>query len=502
MDVTRKVLLCILDGFGLGKPSAYNAIYQADTPILDQIFKKYPSSKLIAGGEKVGLPADQFGNSEVGHMTIGAGRVIEQDLTIINKFFKNDLQDSAMMQQLIYEHKKSGILNIFTLISDGGVHAHIDHLAKLIDFFGKQNIGVSLHLVTDGRDSSPRSGIDFITKIKNQIAKYESIKIATIAGRFYAMDRDNRWERTEEYYNILLGSGACSNDINQLFEDNYNKNITDEFIKPTVTSDFSGLKNGDSFFMLNFRADRVKQISGALLDQEFTGFLRKQKINFAKIVSLSAGIHPLYQHLISRKESSSTLGEVIARNNLAQLRIAETEKYAHVTYFFNAGKEALLSGEERTLIPSPKIATYDLMPSMSAELLTETLCDKIDQEKFTLIVVNFANADMVGHTGNLQATIKAIACLDNCLEKVLSHVIEHNYTMILTADHGNAEEMYGADMKVLTSHTNNPVPFVIINYNVASLVDGTLADIAPTILSIMELAIPAEMSGRSLLDKK
>jgi 2,3-bisphosphoglycerate-independent phosphoglycerate mutase len=490
----KKVVLCILDGFGIGDQCKDNAIYNANTPNLDKIFEKYPNSKIVTHGVKVGLPEGQMGNSEVGHMTISAGRVIEQDLLQINRFLENEVLENKLLQKLLFYHKNHGAIHIFALNSDGGIHSHIEHLKFFIKFFGQQNIKVHLHLVTDGRDCQPYTAKNFMKSIYQLCKIYPSISISTISGRFYAMDRDQRWERTKGYFDALCGI-ANKNGICELL----NSGISDEFIKPTIVSDFNGIKDGDSFLMLNFRADRIKQISSALLDKDFKYFERPYFPALKYSLSLKDGVNEKYSALISNNNQIDTLGEVLSKNNLSQLRVAETEKYPHVTYFFNAGNEEIFPKEERIMISSPKVKTYDLCPQMSALEISKVVCNNIALNKFDFILVNFANADMVGHTGNLKATIKAIEYLDQCIGQIYNAISQHDYCLIITADHGNAEDMETETESILTSHTKNPVPLCLINYNIKHLKDGSLADIAPTILSILNIKIPESMTGRNLI---
>jgi len=489
--MSKKVLLCILDGFGISDLKSNNAISLASTPNLDHIFSSYPSSQLLTHGSAVGLPEGQMGNSEVGHMTIGAGRVIKQDLQLIDKFFSSELANSTLIKQLVSHHQKQGYLHIISMISDGGVHSNIDHLIKMIDFLAPLGVKLKLHLITDGRDTLPISAKKFLDQIIQLTNKLDHVSIATLSGRYYAMDRDNRHERTKQYLEVLLGQGV-STSIEKVLDQNYQNNINDEFFVPQRIGDYNGFQDQDSLFVLNFRADRVKQIADAIFD-------KFSPDRFFMKLSMNENINSNFTSLINREKAENFIGNVIAELGLKQLRIAETEKYPHVTYFFNGGSEKILPGEDRVLINSPKVSTYDLAPQMSAFELTDALINSIKTNQYDFILVNFANADMVGHTGNLPATIKAIETIDECIGKIIKIASSHNYITLITADHGNAESMLENNTPI-TSHTKNPVPFVIINYNQVNLNNGTLADIAPTILHIMQIAKPKEMIGQDLIN--
>lgn len=489
--MSRKVLLCILDGFGISKQKNGNAIALANTPYLDHIFASSPTSQLITHGPAVGLPVGQMGNSEVGHMTIGAGRIIKQDLELIEDFFNYRLHESEIIKSLIHHHKKQGAIHIIAMISDGGIHSHIDHLIKFINYLAPFGVKLKLHLITDGRDCPPISAQKFIDPVKELTLQYPNAEIATIAGRYWAMDRDNRQERTNQYLTALQGKGESSSLDAQLVE-NYQNNITDEFFPPKKMNNYLGFQEQDSLIMLNFRADRVRQISKAI----FNNFAPEK---FFLKISLNEQIDSHFTSLIKRLPAKNFLGDILAQLGMKQLRAGETEKYPHVTYFFNGGIEAALPGEARLLIHSPKVSTYDQAPQMAAFELTNKLIDHVKSNKYDFILVNFANADMVGHTGNLQATIKAIETIDICLEKLLTIATGNNYVSIITADHGNAESMLEDNLPI-TSHTKNPVPLVIINYNAVKLNNGTLADIAPTILHIMGIEKPKEMTGHNLIN--
>ena len=484
----KKILLCILDGFGIAPGKEGNAVALAKTPFLDELFSQYPSSQLITHGAAVGLPDEQMGNSEVGHMTIAAGRVIKQDLVLIDDFLQNHFSDSILVKELTRLGKDKHI-HLISMISDGGIHSHIKHLLHFIRHLGENDCLVWLHLITDGRDVAPCSAQAYIDQVRQAIAPFKNIKIATISGRYYAMDRDMRWERTNLYLQALLGKGEAA-ELDELV--NYQHKVTDEFFKPCLLTKYDGFKQGDCLLMLNFRSDRVKQISNSI-------FQASKPNSFSSTLSLVDGINDLYTPLITHQRPKNTLGEIISNLGLKQMRIAETEKYPHVTYFFNGGGEDKFPGEERILINSPKVSTYDLAPEMSAAELTDQLCNQIESKKYEFMLVNYANADMVGHTGNLEASIKAIETIDNCLAKFIPIAKHNNYVIIITADHGNAESII-ENQQVITSHTKNPVPFLLINYNRTSLIDGTLADVAPTVLRIMGAQVPKEFTGKSLIN--
>lgn len=488
--MVHKAILCVLDGFGLTPEREGNAISMAYTPYLDKIFASSTWSKLITHGSAIGLPEGQMGNSEVGHMTISAGRTIKQDLLLIEDFFDNQMETSGLLKELT-ACSSATHSHLIIMISDGGVHSHITHLLRFISYLSKHNCKLWLHLITDGRDVDPQSAQKYLDQVQQAIALFPEIKIATLSGRYYAMDRDNRQERTNLYLDAILGKSPSAS-IGNLVKQNYQSGITDEFFMPVKFGQYNGFNPGDNLLMLNFRSDRVKQIANSI-------FQTIPLEQFGLTISLIEGINENFSPLITKPTLINTLGEVIANAGLAQLRIAETEKYPHVTYFFNGGREETFKREERILINSPKVATYDLLPQMSAYELTHELCKQITSRKFEFILVNYANADMVGHTGNLPAAIKAIETIDQCLAKLVPLTKEHNYTLFITADHGNAESII-ENNHIITSHTKNPVPLIIINYNCARLQDGTLADIAPTVLKVMDLPIPREMKGKSLIN--
>ena len=497
----RKILLCILDGWGLGKKNKYNAIEVAKTKNFDAIANKFDMGKLYASEKKVGLPSGQFGNSEVGHMNIGGGRIILQDILRIDKSLKNgNIENNFNFLKMLRESQRVHLLGI---LSSGGVHGHQDHLFKIIEILGKKK-EVLLHCFLDGRDSSPVSGYDNMSVLMEKIKKKKNIKIASICGRFYSMDRDNRWDRINLAYKAII-EGSAEQQKNPLksIKESYAEKITDEFFKPKNFSNYSGVKKNDGFFITNYRADRVRELLTAIFDKQFNNFKRNKIADFSSAISmveyskrLKKKITPLIQPLLIE----NNLGEILSKKQLNQLRIAETEKYAHVTYFFNGGVEESYEGEDRVLIPSPRVETYDQSPEMSALELTDELINRIKKNKYNLIVTNFANTDMVGHTGNFKATIKAVETVDSCIGKILEQCKKNGYTLIITSDHGNADLMYDEKKSIpCTTHSINPVPFIICEKVKLKKKEGILADIAPTILDLMKLEKPYNMNGSSLL---
>lgn len=500
----KKVILCILDGWGVAPASDSNGISVAKN--WPELLKKYPNSTLEASESFVGLPETQMGNSEVGHMAIGLGRILLQDLPKIDNAFANGyVNNNSQVLEAIANLKASGkSCHVMGLLSPGGVHSHINHIKQAAILLAKQGIPVFIHAFLDGRDTPPKSAINYMDEFITAIGAFPLIKIASISGRYYAMDRDNRYERTEKAYQaIIAGNGLNFSDPLLAIKNSYNQGITDEFMVPHVNDEFNGAHSGDGLWMINFRSDRVRQLLKSLLFKEFSEFKREKIINFDQRLAMNEYadfLNPLISSIFTKDIISDGLGETLANNNLKQLRVAETEKYAHVTFFFNGGIEQPFNGEERILIPSPKVSTYDLQPEMSAHLVTEKVLNAMDRNDLSLIVVNFANADMVGHTGVVEAIKKAVQCLDDCVQKIVDKSLLTDWTMLITADHGNAESMQEADNTPHTAHTCNPVPLVIINGDEdMRLANGTLADIAPTILSILNIKQPASMTGKILL---
>lgn len=499
----KKVMLCILDGWGEAESSSYNAISEAKKNNFDQIVNKYGKIKLFASEQQVGLPNGQFGNSEVGHMNIGAGRVILQDILRIAKGFENGyIENHQTIKEIKLNCKR---IHICGLLSDGGVHGHQDHLFKMVEIFKKTDLEILLHCFLDGRDSSPISGLKNVKKLSEMIKNNKNIKIVSLCGRFFSMDRDNRWDRIEKAYKAIIeGTAEKKKNFIQAIQESYNNKVTDEFFKPISHDCYDGVKPGDGFFITNYRSDRVRELLTAIFDEKFNEFERKKTANFfmpSSMVEYSKRLKKKISPIIKPLKIFRSLGEVLSKNGLSQLRITETEKYAHVTYFFNGGVEESFNKEERILIPSPRVETYDKKPEMAAFELTAELEKRIDSEKYEFILTNFANPDMVGHTGNLKATIKAIEIVDQCLGKIYEKCIKKNYILIITSDHGNADLMFNQSESIkCTTHSINPVPFIICGDYKFNKKNGTLADIAPTILKIMNLKIPDEMEGTALIE--
>lgn len=505
----KPVMLMILDGFGLSDKVDGNAVRASKKPNYDNLINNYPSVAVSASGLDVGLPEGQMGNSEVGHLNIGAGRIIYQELTRISKeiregrFFENQALNFAIDKAI----ENSSSLHLMGLLSNGGVHSHIEHVKALITMCKNKGLKkVYVHGFLDGRDVPPSSALEFINDLDDHMIKEGTGKFATISGRYYAMDRDNRWERVQLAYNAMVkGEGNIAENAQKAVELAYHDNKTDEFVIPTVIGEdgkpTATIKDKDSVIFFNFRPDRARELTRALNDKEFSGFQRDNlNLNYVCMTQYDKTIENV--QIAYRAESYvNTLGEYVSKNGCNQLRIAETEKYAHVTFFFNGGIEAPNKGEDRVLVPSPKVATYDLKPEMSAYEVTTKVIEALDEDKYHMIILNFANPDMVGHTGIIEAAIKAIETVDECLGKIVEKVLEKDGTVFITADHGNAETMIDYSTgKPMTAHTNNLVPFVYVAKDAKQLrEDGVLADIAPTMLQVMGLAQPEEMTGKSLI---
>lgn len=504
----KPIVLCVLDGWGYSSNPHNNAIALASKPTWDKWTKTYPELLLDASGLSVGLPEGQMGNSEVGHMTLGTGRVIFQDLPRISQSFENKtFQKNPHFQALLKTLKSSGkTCHLLGLFSPGGVHSHMDHILNIITLLAEENISVALHLFLDGRDTPPQSAIAYMKTLLHHIQDKKTVQIATLMGRYYAMDRDKRWDRIEKAYEaIALAKGPTFTDPIKAIKTSYADGKEDEFLIPVTSKTYKGIQPGDALLTANFRADRMREICEALLEKDFSGFSRPSLPSFSNVLSLteySTELAPKMEVLFPPVRPQNTLGEVLAKAGLTQLRIAETEKYAHVTFFFNGGRENPFSKEERILVPSPKVATYDLKPEMSASELTEKVVDAVQSNKFNVIILNYANTDMVGHTGKLEATIKAVETVDKCLGRVEAAVLEKGGTLLVTADHGNAESMEDTiNHQPHTSHTTNLVPLFIVTktpYEVNRTM-GTLIDIAPTILGLLRLPVPEEMEGHSFL---
>ncbi|MDD7792828.1 2,3-bisphosphoglycerate-independent phosphoglycerate mutase [Clostridium sp. 'White wine YQ'] len=507
----KPVLLMILDGFGIAPKSDGNAVEAANKPNYDRLFNEYPHTQIQASGLDVGLPTGQMGNSEVGHLNIGAGRIIYQELTRITKeieegnFFKNE----ALLKAVKNAKDNNSSLHLLGLLSDGGVHSHIDHLKGLLKLAKDNGLTkVYLHAFMDGRDVPPSSGKDFVLEIEDYMKANSIGKVATISGRYYAMDRDNRWERVQLAYDAMVnGKGETANSAVEAMENSYHDNKTDEFVLPTVVLEdghaTGTIKNGDSVIFFNFRPDRAREITRAINDKVFEGF-KRETLNLTYVTMTQydktlEGVEVAYR----AEGINNTLGEYVSNKGLNQLRIAETEKYAHVTFFFNGGVEKPYENEDRALINSPKVATYDLKPEMSAYEVTDELINRLDSDKYDMIILNYANPDMVGHTGVVEAAEKAIQTVDTCLDRVVSKVLEKDGTVFVTADHGNAETMIDFSTGApFTAHTTNPVPFLWISNEAKGRElkeGGRLSDIAPTMLEVMDLEKPAEMTGNSLI---
>ncbi|WP_315079482.1 2,3-bisphosphoglycerate-independent phosphoglycerate mutase [uncultured Clostridium sp.] len=509
----RPVMLMILDGFGIAPKSEGNAVSLAKKPNFDRLVASYPTSQLQASGLEVGLPEGQMGNSEVGHLNIGSGRIVYQELTRITKAIKDGdfFENESLMKAMTNAKNNNSALHLMGLLSDGGVHSHIEHLRGLLKFAKKEGIqNVYVHAFMDGRDVAPSSGKEFVEKTEAMMAEVGVGKIATISGRYYAMDRDNRWERVELAYNALvLGKGETANSAVNAMEQSYHDNKTDEFVLPTVVLENGAptatIKNGDSVIFFNFRPDRAREITRAINDKVFDGFKRETlNLTFVTMTQYDKtleGVEVAYKP----QTLANTLGEYVSEKGLNQLRIAETEKYAHVTFFFNGGVEKENPGEERVVIPSPKVATYDLKPEMSAYEVTDELLNRLDSDKYDMVILNFANPDMVGHTGVIPAAVKAIESVDECLGKIADKILEKDGCLFITADHGNAETMIDFSTgNPFTAHTIDPVPFVWVANNTEgkTIKDGKLADIAPTMLNQLGLEVPAEMTGENLVTTK
>ena len=502
----KTVALVIMDGFGYSERKDGNAIAFAETPNIDRFQKKYPTTLISASGRAVGLPEGQMGNSEVGHLNLGAGRVVYQDITMIDKsiedgeFFKNDKLKTAMESLT-----DKNALHLVGLLSNGGVHSSINHLFALLEMAKRYNVkNVFVHAITDGRDVPPDSAINFVKEVEARCQKLGVGKIATIVGRYFYMDRDKRWDRVEKGYNCVFnGVGTRFGSSESAISTSYKNGITDEFIEPSIIDGYTGIKDGDSLIFYNFRSDRAREISHAALDEDFNSFARiKKDIYYVGMTEYDVTLKNIHT-AFPPKDIKNTLGEYLAKNDYNQLRIAETEKYAHVTFFFNGGVEKPNELEDRILIPSPKVATYDLQPEMSAFEVTEKAVESVG--KYDVIILNFANCDMVGHTGIFNAAVRAVETVDTCVNKFVSKVLEVGGVVLLTADHGNAEQMTFEDGSPCTSHTTNLVPFSVIgdDYIDCELKQNkALCDVAPTMLEILGLKQPDEMTGESILAPK
>ena len=501
----KPVVLMILDGFGYSDSVAENAIAAANTPNLDRIFDNCPNVLISTSGLDVGLPDGQMGNSEVGHTNIGAGRIVFQELTrITNSIETGEFFDNpALIDAAAHVTKNKSSLHLIGLVSDGGVHSHSEHISALVELAKRSGVErLYVHCILDGRDVPPKSGIDFVKKLSEHLDDAGLGSIATVMGRYYAMDRDNRWDRVEKAYAAMVrGEGERCNDPLKAIELSYQSGVTDEFMLPVICLPEGTIKDKDSIIFFNFRPDRAREITRAFVDRDFSGFARKEKLSDLYYVCLTEYDETIENVYVAfpPKSLNNTLGEYISEHGLSQLRIAETEKYAHVTFFFNGGEEKIYKNEERCLIASPNVSTYDLQPEMSAYLVTDELVKRINSGKYDIIIVNYANCDMVGHTGIFEAAKSAVEAVDKCVGDVVKAVESNGGVILLTADHGNAEKMIEADGTPFTAHTNNQVPFAVIGHKCKLREGGKLADIAPTVLNLLELPVPTEMEGTSII---
>ncbi len=501
------MLLMILDGWGNGNKSKADVIYQGNTPYMDYLQNTFPNSQLQTSGENVGLPDGQMGNSEVGHLNIGAGRIVYQDLVKINRAIKdNSIADNEMLDEaLTYAQQNNKSVHFIGLISDGGVHSMDTHLYKLCDItkeYGLKN--VFIHALTDGRDTDPRSGLGFVKNLQEHL-KTSNGKIATLVGRYYTMDRDKRWERIKEGYDLMVhGKGRHTTNILQAIQESYNDGITDEFIKPIVVvgddnQPLATIKEGDVVICFNFRTDRLRQITTALTQQNFHEYgMHTLNLHYYTLTNYDDSFKGVYV-LYDKENVKNTLGELMANAGKKQIRIAESEKYAHVTFFFSGGREKEFENEKRILIPSPKVATYDLQPEMSAYKVKDAIVEELIKQEADFICLNFANGDMVGHTGVYEAILKAVEAVDSCVKEVVETAKSNGYDVLIIADHGNADNAINPDGTPNTAHSLNPVPCILVSDRYKNINKGILADVAPTILALMEMEIPQEMTGKVLL---
>ncbi|MBT8195196.1 MAG: 2,3-bisphosphoglycerate-independent phosphoglycerate mutase [Bacteroidia bacterium] len=507
---SNKTILIIMDGWGEGPKDNSNAIYKAQTPFIDSLYNDYPYSFLNTSGVNVGLPEGQMGNSEVGHINIGAGRIVNQELARINQSVSSKSIDANATLLKTFEYvKKAGInLHFIGLVSDGGVHSHQNHLMYLCELAHRNGINNSfIHAFTDGRDTDPHSGIKSIKDTTDAVSKYNS-QLASVTGRYYAMDRDNRWERIKIAYDAMTeGIGHKTTNIEGAINESYQDNVTDEFIKPIISVDEDGkpigtINENDAVVCFNFRTDRCRQIVTSLTQKDLSEHKMKTiPLHFVTMTNYDDSFKNI-NVLFSHEHLHNTLGEVLESQNKNQIRISETEKYPHVTYFFSGGKENEFKNEKRIMVASPKVATYDLKPEMSANEVTDLICSEINNQTADYICLNFANADMVGHTGVFDAIVKAVETVDSCVQKVVEAALENGYTCLITADHGNADKAINKDGSPNTAHTTNKVPCFLVGKNVKfKMQDGILADLAPTILTLMNVEIPSEMTGNVLINK-
>ncbi|WP_025025583.1 2,3-bisphosphoglycerate-independent phosphoglycerate mutase [Caldalkalibacillus mannanilyticus] len=512
MNRAKPVALIILDGFALREETHGNAVAQAKKPNFDRLWSEFPHTSLVACGEAVGLPEGQMGNSEVGHLNIGAGRVVYQDLTRVNKEIREGdfFENQVMIEAMRHAKAKKKALHLYGLLSDGGVHSHINHLFALLALAKREQVeDVYIHAFLDGRDVAPDSAKGYIEQLMKKMSELGIGKLATIQGRYYSMDRDKRWDRVEKAYKAMVyGEGPKYQDPIQAIVDSYNQSIYDEFVLPTVMVDEQNqpvglISSEDAVIFYNFRPDRAIQISQVFTNEDFRGFDRGHSVPSDLYYVCLTHFSETVQGYVAYKPTNldNTLGEVLTQHQLTQLRIAETEKYPHVTFFFSGGREATFEGETRLLIDSPKVPTYDLKPEMSAYEVTDALLQEIEAEKHDVIILNFANPDMVGHSGMLEPTIKAVETVDECLGKIVDAILAKGGVALITADHGNADLVLDENEKPFTAHTTNPVPFILTKAGLELREDGILADIAPTMLDLLKVQKPEEMTGNSLFKK-
>ncbi|QHI38553.1 2,3-bisphosphoglycerate-independent phosphoglycerate mutase [Kordia antarctica] len=505
--MNKKVILMILDGWGKSPNPKVSAIANANVPFIDSLYTKYPNANLLTDGMNVGLPEGQMGNSEVGHMNLGAGRIVYQDLAKINLAIQNNtLKDEVVLKEALQHAKTHNkAVHFLGLVSNGGVHSHISHLESLVNIANDHNVeNVFVHAFTDGRDVDPKSGIEFIERTENFCAE-NNAKLATITGRYYAMDRDKRWERVKLVYDALVnGKGTLSTNATESIQENYDADITDEFIKPIILTDennepIAKIKEDDVIIFFNFRTDRGRELTEVLSQQDFPEFgMKALPLYYVTLTNYKASYKNI--HVVFNKDNiKDTLGEVLSKHGKKQIRIAETEKYPHVTFFFNGGQETPFEGEQRLLCPSPKVATYDLQPEMSAYDIRDKIIPELEKETADFVCLNFANPDMVGHTGNFQAAVKACEVVDECAKAIIEVAQKHGYSTIVIADHGNCDTMINPDGSPNTAHTTNPVPIILVDEDIKHIKDGVLSDIAPTILEMIGIPQPELMTRKSLI---
>lgn len=505
MLIMKPIVLCILDGVGKKEDSHGNAFLKARTPNFDALWNNYPHSLLEASGKLVGLPEGQMGNSEVGHMNIGAGRIVYQPLELINKHIEEGTiaHNRELLDVIKHVKENNSALHLFGLLSDGGIHSHVDHLMGILDMIKKENVEkLYIHAFTDGRDTLPNIASIYIEKLEQKLRDLSIGSIATISGRYYAMDRDNRWDRVEKAYQAIVnGIGENYRSAKEVIEANYQRELSDEFIIPAIIDENGTVKENDGCIVFNYRPDRLRELFSALTNPKFEGFERKFISNLKLVTMMPVSEEVIGTHAFELEQLKNTFGEYIDGLGMKQLRIAETEKYAHVTYFFDGGIEKDLKGCTRILIPSPKVATYDLKPEMSAMEITDKLLLELETNHYDVVILNYANGDMVGHTGDFDATVKAVEVLDNCLGRLEEVIVKQlNGTLIVTADHGNCDTMLDEQNRIVTSHSTALVPFIITEKNL-TLKNGKLGDIAPTLLELLKVEIPKEMVGESLIKK-